>query len=80
MLSRKMGFFSPLPLHLSVHNKICEIDMDSAMNRPIAFLHHHDHVNTPGRRQSKTLIPSTNVDQKSLETEFSNRIAVSSDF
>ena len=26
---------------------------------------------TPGRRQSKTLILSTNVDQKSLETEFS---------
>ena len=24
----------------------------------------------PGRQQSKTLIPSTNVDQKSLETEF----------
>ena len=29
---------------------------------------------TPGRRQSQTLIPSTNVDQKSLETEFSNAI------
>ena len=27
--------------------------------------------NTPGRRQSETLILSTNVDQKSLETEFS---------
>ena len=26
---------------------------------------------TPGRRQSKTLILATNVDQKSLETEFS---------
>ena len=26
---------------------------------------------TPGRRQSKTSILSTNVDQKSLETEFS---------
>ena len=26
---------------------------------------------TPGRRQSKTLILSTNVDQKSIETEFS---------
>ena len=26
---------------------------------------------TPGRRQSKTLLLSTNVDQKSLETEFS---------
>ena len=26
---------------------------------------------TPDSRQSKTLIPSTNVDQKSLETEFS---------
>ena len=26
---------------------------------------------TPGRRQSKTLILSTNVDQKSLGTEFS---------
>ena len=25
---------------------------------------------TPGRRQSKTLIPSTNADQKSLETEY----------
>ena len=25
---------------------------------------------TPDRRQSKTLIPSTNIDQKSLETEF----------
>ena len=30
-----------------------------------------DFVNTPGKRQSKTLILSTNVDQKSLETEFS---------
>ena len=32
----------------------------------------HNYVNTPGRRQSKTLIRvlSTNVDQKSLETEF----------
>ena len=29
---------------------------------------------TQGRRQSQTLIPSTNVDQKSLETEFSNAI------
>ena len=29
---------------------------------------------TPGRRQSQTVIPSTNVDQKSLETEFSNAI------
>ena len=28
-------------------------------------------MNTPDRRQSKTLILSTNVDQKSLETEFS---------
>ena len=28
-------------------------------------------VDTPGRRVSKTLIPSTNVGQKSLETEFS---------
>ena len=26
---------------------------------------------TPGRRQSKTLILSTNVDQKSIETDFS---------
>ena len=26
---------------------------------------------TPDRRQSKTLIPSANVDQKLLETEFS---------
>ena len=25
---------------------------------------------TPGRRQSKMLIPSTNIDQKLLETEF----------
>ena len=30
-----------------------------------------EHFNiTSGRRQSKTLIPSTNVDKKSLETEF----------
>ena len=28
-------------------------------------------VNTPGRRQSKTLILSTNKDKKSLKTEFS---------
>ena len=28
-------------------------------------------MRTPDRRQSKTLIPSTNVAQKSLETEFS---------
>ena len=27
-------------------------------------------IHTPGRRQSKTLILSTNVDQKSLEAEF----------
>ena len=27
-------------------------------------------VNTPGRRQSKTSILSTNIDQKSLETDF----------
>ena len=27
---------------------------------------------TPGRRQSKTPIPSRNVDQKSMETEFSS--------
>ena len=26
---------------------------------------------TPGRRQSKTLVLATNVDKKSLETEFS---------
>ena len=29
------------------------------------------HINTPDMRQSKTLILSTNADQKSLETEFS---------
>ena len=29
------------------------------------------HVSTPGRRQSKTLILSTNEDQKLFETEFS---------
>ena len=28
-------------------------------------------ITTPGRRQSKTSIPSTNADKKSLETEFS---------
>ena len=32
---------------------------------------------TPGRRQSKTLILSTKVDQKSLETEFSIAIVAS---
>ena len=38
---------------------------------------------TPGRRQSKTLILSTDIDKKSLETEFSIAICrptVSSDF
>ena len=29
------------------------------------------YMSTPGRRQSKALKLSTNVDQKSLETEFS---------
>ena len=29
-----------------------------------------EHTFTPGRRQSKTLILSSKVDQKSLETEF----------
>ena len=30
----------------------------------------HYSIITPGRRQWKTLIPATNVDQKSLKTEF----------
>ena len=34
---------------------------------------------TPGKRQSKTLILSTNVDQKSLKTEFSIAICRSND-
>ena len=35
-------------------------------------------LNAPDRRQSKTLILSTNVDQKSLETEFSAAICCQS--
>ena len=31
---------------------------------------------TPGRRQSKTLIISTNEDKKSIETEFVARLAI----
>ena len=38
---------------------------------------HHATLFTSDRRQSKTLIISTNVSQKSLETEFSNAICCS---
>ena len=42
----------------------------------------HLHTNTPDRRQSKTLILSTNVDKKYLETVFDCHLSpdVSSDF
>ena len=40
----------------------------------------HCYVNTTDRRQSKTLILSTNVDQKLLETEFLIENTVFSDF
>ena len=32
--------------------------------------HHRGCINTPDRRQSKTILLSANVDQKSLETDF----------
>ena len=60
----------------------CKLDNESDM-----ILSSEKRINTPVRRQSKTLILSTNVDQKSLETELSIAICrmaientVSSDF
>ena len=50
--------------------KLCAVCLYSRHLLKCPLTYFSDYLNTPGRLQSKTLLLSTNVDQKLVETEF----------